>query len=122
MGGFTPRMTRQGLFKASTHGGYDVSLLAQQLDRRLTLTDSLQISTRVRLAIIPFAYEALRDLCTFAFVALHLFSASERHSSAIVNILHLLESLEKLQTKVHRMISFPHLFTTIIYNVSQRWS
>ena len=68
-------MTRQGSVEASTRGGTDASLLAQKLDGRLALADYLQISARVRLAVIPSADEALHELGTFAFVALYLFFA-----------------------------------------------
>ena len=59
----------------STCGGADASLLEQQLDGRLASADSLRMTARIRLAVIPSADEALRDLGTFAFVASHLFSA-----------------------------------------------
>ena len=74
-GGVTPWLTRQGLVEASTRGGADASLLAQQLDGRLASADSLRMAARICLAVIPSADEALRDLGTFAFVASHLFSA-----------------------------------------------
>ena len=74
-GGFMPWLTRQGSVEASTRGGADASLLAQQLDGRLVSADSLRMAARISLAIIPSADEALCDLGTFAFVALHLFSA-----------------------------------------------
>ena len=41
-GGFTPWLTWQGTVKASTRGGSDASLLAQQLDGHLVLAESLQ--------------------------------------------------------------------------------
>ena len=74
-GEFTPWLTRQGSVEASTRGGADASLLAQQLDGRLASAEFLRMAARIRLAIIPSADEALRDLGTFAFVASHLFSA-----------------------------------------------
>ena len=80
VGGFTPWLTRQGTVEASTRGGADASLLAQQLDGRLASADSLRTAARVRLAAIPSAEESLRDLGTFAFFASHLFSAGRRHS------------------------------------------
>ena len=61
-GGFTLWLTRQGTVEASTRGGADASLLAQQLDGRLASADSLQTAARVRLAAIPSAEEALHDL------------------------------------------------------------
>ena len=79
-GGFTPWLTCQGSVEASTSGGADASRLAQQLDGPLVLADSLRMATRIRLAVIPSADEALRDLGTFAFVTSYLFSAGARHS------------------------------------------
>ena len=66
--------------------------------------------------------KALRDLGTFAFVALHLFSAGGRHSSAVAKLLRLIERLEEIHTEVQGMISSPHLATTLLYDVSRRWS
>ena len=117
-----PWVTRHGLLEASTCGGTDASTLAQKLDRRLASAESLQMAARVRLAVIPSADEALRDLGTFTFVASHLFSAGGRHSSAVAELLRLVERLEELHTEVQGMISFPHLATTLLYDVSRRWS
>ena len=72
-GSFTPWLMRQGTAEASTHGGADASLLAQHLDGRLALVDSLQTNVRVRLENILSVDEALCHLGTFAFVASHLF-------------------------------------------------
>ena len=121
-GGFTPWLTRQGSVKASTRGGADASVLAQQLDGRLASADSLRMDARVCLAVIPSANEALCDLGTFAFVALHLFSVGECNSSAVTKILRLIERLEEFHTKVQGMIPYPYLNTTLLYNVSRRWS
>ena len=66
-----------------THGGADTSLLTQQLDGRLASVDSLQTAVRVFLANIPSVEEALRNLATFAFVALRLFSAVGRHLPSV---------------------------------------
>ena len=121
-GGVTPWLKRQVLFEASTRGGANDSLLAQQLDGRLASADSLQIYARFRLAVILSADEALRDLGTFTFVALHLLSAGRRHSSAFAEIIHLIERLEELHTEVQGMISSPNLATTLIYDVLRRWS
>ena len=95
-----PCLTRQGSVEASTCGGADASLLAQQLDGRLASAESLRMAGRVRLAVITSADEALRDLGTFAFVVLLLFSTGGRHSSAVADLLRLTESLEELQTEV----------------------
>ena len=58
------------------------------------------MAVRIRLAVIPSADEALRDLGTFAFVASHLFSAGGHHLSAVAEILRLIERLEELHTEV----------------------
>ena len=76
--------------EAFTHGGADASLLAQHLDGRLDLGESFWMDARVRLAVILYVDEALHDLGTFVFVALYLFSAGRRHSSAVAELLHLI--------------------------------
>ena len=86
------------------------------------MADSLQMAARIRLAAIPSADEALRDLGTFTFVASYLFSAGGRHSSAVADLLRLIERLEELHTKVQGMISSTHLSTTLLFDVSWRWS
>ena len=98
----------------------DVSLLAQKLDGRLALAESLRTSMS-RLSTIPSPEEALRDLGTFAFVASHIFSAGGQHSSAVAELLCLIKRLKELHTKVQGIISSPHLSTTLLYNVSRRW-
>ena len=98
-GGFIPWLTWQGTVEAFTCGVADASLLAKQLDGRLALADSLCTAARVRLAAIPSAEEALRDLGTFAFIASHLFSTGRQHSSAVAELLRLIERLEELHTK-----------------------
>ena len=50
-GGVTPQITRQGTVEASTRGGADASLLAQQLNRRLASAEPLRMAERVYLAI-----------------------------------------------------------------------
>ena len=80
------------------------------------------MAARIRLAVIPSADEALRNLGTFAFVASQLFSTGGRHSSAVAELLRLIERLEELHTEVQGMISSPHLVTTLLYDVSRRWS
>ena len=99
-GVFTPWMTRQGLVNTSTHGGANASLLTHQLDGHLASADSLRMDAMVRLAIILSAYKELRYLGTFAFVASHLFSKNGRHSSAVAELLCLIERLEELHTEV----------------------
>ena len=39
-----------------------------------------------------------------------------------VTLIRLIERLEEIQTKVQGMISSPHLVTTLLYNMSQRWT
>ena len=117
-----PWLTRQGSVEASTRGGSDASLLVQYLDGHLTSADSLRMAARVRLAIILSADKLLRDLGTFAFVASHLFSAVGCPSAAIAKLLILIERMEELHTEVQRMISSPHLATTLLFDFSRRWS
>ena len=88
----------------------------------MALVCSLRTATRVLLADIPSTYEMLCDLGTFAFVALHLFSAGRRHSSDITDLLRLIERLKELHTEVQGIISSLHLSMTLIYDLSQRWS
>ena len=76
----------------------------QHLDNRLYLADSLRTAVRVCLAAIPYMDEALSDLGTLSFLALHLLSASERHSSVIVELLCLIERMQELQTEVQGLI------------------
>ena len=115
-------MTFQGMVEALTYRGSDASLLAQYLDGCLASMDSLRTAAWVLLDVIPSADEALCDLATFAFVASHLFSVGGRHSSAVAELLRLIEILEELHTKVQGMISSPHLVTTLLFDVSRRWS
>ena len=112
---------RQVSAKASTHGEADASLLVQQLDGRLSLKNSLHMAARIHLAIILSADEALHNLGTFAFFALHIFPAFRHHLSAIAKLLCVIERLKELHTEVHGMISSPHLVTTLLYNVSRQW-
>ena len=84
-----PWLTLQGAVEASTLGGADAYLLAQQLDGHLVSADSFQMVARIRLAVIPSEDESLRDLGTFAFVASYLFSTGRRHSLAVAEILYL---------------------------------
>ena len=116
----TPYLTRQGTVEASTCGGADASLLSQQLYGHLASAESLRTAARVRLAATLSAEEALRDLGTFDFVALHLLFAGRRHSSAAAELLHLIERLEKLHTKVQGMISSPHLAMTLLFDMSRQ--
>ena len=67
------------------------------------------MAARVRLAVIPSADKALRNLGTFAFVNSHLFSAGGCHLSAVAEILRLIERLEELHTEVQGMVSSPRL-------------
>ena len=79
------------------------------------------MAARVLLDVILSTYKALRDLGTFAFVVLHLSSTGGRHSSAVAELLRLIGRLEELHTEVERMISSPHLATTLLFDVSRRW-
>ena len=85
-------------------GGADAPLVVQQLVGRLASVDSLWIAARVRLDAILSVDVKLCDLVTFAFVASHLFSAGGRQSSAVTELLHIIEMLEELHTEVHGTI------------------
>ena len=69
-------------------------------------------SAGVCLAIILSVKEALNNLGTFAFVASHFFSAGRRHSSAVAELLRLIERMEKLHTEVQGMLLPSHRTTT----------
>ena len=58
------------------------------------------MAARVRLDVILSVHKALRDLSTFTFVELHIFSAGRHHLSAAVKLLCLIERLEDLHTEV----------------------
>ena len=77
---------------------------------------------RVCLEDILSSDEALCDLGIFFSVASYLSFVVRRQSSAIVEILCLIEKLEDLHTEVQGIISSPNISTGLIYNVSQRWS
>ena len=82
----------------------------------------MRISVRVRLVVFLSADEALCNLGTFAFVASHIFYEGRRHSSVVAKLLCIIESLEDIHTEVQGMILSLHQTTTLIYDVSWRWS
>ena len=92
------------MVEVDNHGGAGAYLLSQKLNGRLALTEPLRTNTRVCLAVIPSVEEVLQDLGMFAFVALHLFSAGRRHSSAVAELLRLINILEELHTKLQGKI------------------
>ena len=123
LGGFTPWMIHQGMVKALTRGGSDASLLAQQLDGQLESADSLWTAAQVRLATIPSADEALFGLGNFSFVASHLFYVGGgQHAVAVMELICLIEILEELHTEVQGIIISLYLTTTLLFDVSRRWS
>ena len=83
----------QGAFEASTRGDANDSLSEQHLDNRLALTKFLWTAMRVHMAVILSVDEALRNLGTFDFVALRLFSAGRRYSPDIMELFCLVERL-----------------------------
>ena len=119
-GGFMPCMTCHESNEASTCGGADASLLAQQLDGRLSSAESLRMTARVRLSVILYADEELCNLGMFDFVASHLFYAGGHHSSAVADILCLIERLEEIHTLVQGMIPSPHLATKLLFDVPRQ--
>ena len=84
--------------------GVDTSLLAQHLNGRLALADSLQTSMMVRLAAILSMDEALCYLGMFSFVVFYLLSAGGRHSSAVAELLRLIDRLEEIYNKLKGVI------------------
>ena len=60
---------RKGMVEALAYMGKDASLLAQLLDGRLALADSLKTTVKIGLVIIPSTDKALSNLGTFAFVS-----------------------------------------------------
>ena len=71
------------MLEASIREDAYASLLAQHLEGRLALAESMRTAARVFLDAILSANEGLRNLGIFAFVASHLFSLGRRHSSAV---------------------------------------
>ena len=86
-------MTRQGTVEASTRGGAGAPLLAQQIDGRLASAEYLRTAMRVYLDCTLSTDKALCDSGTFAFVALHIFSAAGQHASAVAELLRLIKRL-----------------------------
>ena len=74
------------------------------------------------LAAIPPTNEVLRDLGMFAFATSYLLSPGGRHSSAVMELLRLIERLEDLDTEVQGMISSPRPATKLLHYELQRWS
>ena len=107
-------MTRQGTVEASTREGADASLLEKPVAGRLASADSLRTAARVCLACILSADKAQSDLGTFAFFTSHLLSTAGRNTSAVAEILRLIERLEEIHTEVKGMIINPHLVTILL--------
>ena len=70
------------------------------MDDQTASAYSFQKSTRVFLATIPSVDELLCTLITFAFVVQHLFYVGGKHLMAVLEILHIIERLEYLHTKM----------------------
>ena len=102
--------------------GLNAYLLGQQFYGMLDYADSMQNAAQFILVVSTSADEALHNLGNFAFVKAHLLSMGGRHTEEFADILSLIERLEEIQTKVQGMISSPHLVTTLLYNMSQRWT
>ena len=112
-------MTCQGKVEASNRWGLDAYLLVQQLDGRIASTDSLRTADWVLLAVTLSADDVLRDLGKFSFAASHLFSAGRRHVASIAKLLRLIKILGELYTKVQGMITYPHLATVLLFDMSR---
>ena len=117
-GGVTLWLNLHGTVEEATHGVADASLLSQQLCRHLASEYSLWTAVRVRLAAIPSTEEDIQYLGMCSFVALYLLFVGGRHSSAVAELLCLIERLEELCIEVQGMISSPHLSMTLMYDVS----
>ena len=102
--------------------GLDAYFLEQHKHGRLKSSDSLCTITQICMEFIPSADEALRDLGTFSFAVLHLFSAGGTHEVAITEILRLIENMEDLHTNTQGMITPLHLAKTLMIDVYRRRS
>ena len=103
------------------HMGLDSYLLAQQMDGHISSLESLRTSSWFRLAEIPYADKALRNLGTFAFFASQLLSTVRRHVAKVEYLLHLIKRLKELNTNVQGMITPPHISITLMFDVSRQW-
>ena len=74
--------------------GLYASLLAQLLRGWLALAYFLQTAVQIRLEVILYTDEALRDFGKFSFIASHLFSAGGRHASSVMELFVPIEILE----------------------------
>ena len=115
-------MTHQGTVEALNCIGLGASLLLQHMDFRMASSDYLLTNARVCLVVILFVGEVLSDLGNFAFVALHLFFAGRRYGAAVAELLRIIEMLKEIHTKAKDIITPLYLATSLLYNVSRRWS
>ena len=67
---------------------------------QLASADYLRTADQICLAAKLSMDEALRNLGTFAFVAVHLFSVIRRQVTVIAELLCLIERLEEIHTEV----------------------
>ena len=94
----------------------------QHLDVRMASANSLQTATRVHLDDITSADEALLNLDIFYFIVLHLLSVGGIHAVSVMDLLHIIERLEDIQTEVQGMITLPNLTMVLLYDISRGWS
>ena len=66
-------------------------------------------------------YDVICDLVTFAFIVANLFTVGGWNAAVVADIPHLIERLEDLYKEVQGMITYPHLTTAILFDVSRRW-
>ena len=70
------------------------------MDREMVYVEALQVNTKIHLVVIPTEEDALIDLETFSFIASCIFTVGIYHSLAVTEILHLIERLKDIHTKM----------------------
>ena len=83
-------MKRQGTVEALTCIGLDAFLLTQNIYEQLAFADYMRTDYEACLTAIPYMDEALRDLVTFYFIAMCLFSMGKQHAEAFAELLRLI--------------------------------
>ena len=80
------------------------------------MADFLQTSVQIRLEVILYTDEALRDFGKLSFITSHLFSAGGRHASSVMELFVPIEILEEILTEVQGIIKSYHLSPELIIN------
>ena len=71
----------------------------QQIDRRLVLDDTFQMSVRVCMVFILATKNPPLDLAPFLFFASHIFTSSGHHITVDVDLICLIKRLEEIYTE-----------------------